>query len=79
MAKPKRKVYHVTPGANGGWSVKAEDNKNSSGYFPRKTDAVARGKELAKKAALGQIKIHKQNGKIQTEHTYGEDLRKYKG
>ena len=79
MAKPKRKVYHVTPGANGGWAVKAEDNKNPSGSFKTKTDAVARGKELAKKAALGQIKIHKQDGKIQTEHTYGADPTKSKG
>ena len=78
MAK-SRKVYHVTPGAKGGWDVKAEGNKNPSGHFKTKTDAVARGKELAKKAALGQIKIHKQDGEIQTEHTYGEDPRKYRG
>jgi hypothetical protein len=78
MAKT-RKVYHVTPGAGGGWDVKAEDNKRPSGNFKTKTDAVARGKELAKKASLGQIKIHKQNGKIQTEHTYGDDPKKYKG
>ncbi len=70
MAKT-RKVYHVTPGSNGGWDVKAEDNKRPSGHFNTKTDAVSRGKELAKKASLGQLMIHKQDGKIQVEHTYG--------
>jgi hypothetical protein len=48
-----RQVYHVTPGANGGWDVKAEDNKRPSGHFNTKLNAVSRGKELAKKAALG--------------------------
>ena len=71
MAKSKRKVYHVAPNHNGGWDVKAEDNKRPSGHFGKKTDAVARGKELAKKAALGQLMIHKQDGTIQAEHTYG--------
>jgi hypothetical protein len=70
MAK-SRKVYHVAPGANGGWDVKAEDNKRPSGNFKTKTDAVARGKELAKKPALGQLIVHKQDGSIQTQHSYG--------
>ena len=70
MAKT-RKVYHVTPGSKGGWDVIAEDNKRPSGNFKTKTDAVARGKELAKKAALGQLMVHKQDGSIQTQHNYG--------
>lgn len=69
MAK-SRKVYHVAPGANGGWDVKAEDNKRPSGNFKNKTAAVARGKELAKKTALGQLIVHKQDGSIQTQHSY---------
>ena len=78
MAK-KRDVYHVTPSSNGGWNVKKEGNQRASGHYDRKTDAIARGKELAKKSALGQIKIHKQDGKIQTEYTYGNDPRSSKG
>jgi hypothetical protein len=79
MAKSKRKVYHVTPAPAGGWSVKAEDNKNPSGHFKTKNEAVARGKELAKKPALGQVIVHKQDGKIQTKYTYGDDPKKTKG
>lgn len=75
----KRDVYHVTPNPKSGWDVQKQGGKRPSAHAERKTDAVARGKELAKKAPLGQIKIHKQDGKIQTEHTYGEDPEKYKG
>jgi len=69
----KRKVYHVNTNPKGGWDVKKEGNKKSSGHFGNKIDAVVRGKELAKSGPLGQIKIHKQDGTIQTEHTYGDD------
>ncbi len=79
MATKKRQVYHVTPSSKGGWDVKGEGNKKPTGHFEKKTEAVARGKELAKAAPLGQIKIHKQDGKIQTEHTYGEDPERYEG
>lgn len=68
-----RSTYHVTKNQNGGWGVKKEGTKRSSGNFSTKREAVDRGKDLAKKAPLGQIKIHGQNGKIQTEHTYGKD------
>jgi hypothetical protein len=60
----KRKVYHVTPNKGGGWKVKGEGNKRSSGNFETKTDAVQHGKKLAKSAPKGQIKIHKKDGKI---------------
>jgi hypothetical protein len=80
MAKAKRTVVHVVPNKKkGGWDVKKEGGKRPSAHADRKSDAVARGKELAKKTPLGQIKIHKQDGKIQTEHTYGQDPEKYKG
>jgi hypothetical protein len=36
-------------------------------------------KERAAKADDGQLVIHKQNGRIQTEHTYGNDPRRRKG
>jgi len=69
----KRSTYHVTKNKGGGWGVKKAGGQRSSGNFDTKSDAVQRGKELAKKAPLGQIKIHGQDGKIQTEHTYGKD------
>ena len=80
MVKAKRTVVHVVPNKKrGGWDVKKEGSKRPSVHADLKTDAVARGKELAKKAPTGQIKIHKQDGKIQTEHTYGKDPHPPKG
>lgn len=69
----KRQVYHITKNQGGSWDVKKEGGQRSSGNFDTKQEAVRRGKELAKNAPLGQIKIHGQDGKIQTEHTYGKD------
>jgi len=56
MAK-KRDVYHVTPNSNGGWDVKKEGGRRPSAHADRKSDAIARGKELAKKVPLGQRMI----------------------
>lgn len=74
-----RKVYHVTKNPIGGWDVKKEGGERASGHFDTKVEAVDRGKELAKSGGLGQVKIHGQDGKIQTEHTYGDDPHPPKG
>lgn len=75
---PSRKVYHVVPSDNG-WSVKAEGASRASRIAPTKAAAIAAGKDLAKPAPLGQLKVHKQDGSIQTEYTYGNDPRSRKG
>ena len=77
MAK-KRDVYHVTPDGDG-WKVKKEGASRASASTGTKKPAIDRAKELAKKAPLGQVIIHKQDGSIQTEYTYGEDPRKRPG
>ena len=69
----KRTVYHVTKKSGGGWNVKKEGGKRPSGHFATKKQAVQRGRNLAKSTGLGQLKIHKEDGKFQTEHTYGKD------
>lgn len=75
----KRTVVHVVPGKNDGWDVKKQGEKTPLGHFDTKSNAVGYGKTVAKGAELGQIKIHKQDGKMQTEHTYGNDPREKKG
>ena len=74
-----RKVVHVTSTDGGKWKVKSEGTKKADSIHDRKSDAVDRGKGIAKNAPLGQIKIHGEDGKIQTEHTYGNDPKKYPG
>ncbi len=76
---PERKVYHVTKNPKGGWSVKKEGGARAMANLPNKTEAVKKGKELAKKAPLGQLKIHKEDGTFQTEYTYGKDPKSSKG
>lgn len=68
-----RKIYHVTPNKEGGWNVKGQRASRASSTHESKADAVDRGRELAKSQSLGQLVIHKQDGTIQTEHTYGQD------
>lgn len=68
-----RKTYHVTPKPGGGLNVKQEKAERASSSHATKADAVERAKELAKNQTLGQVVIHKQDGTIQTEHTYGKD------
>lgn len=74
----KRSVYHGVPGEKG-WGVKKEGAQRATTTAPTKKEAVDKAKGLAKAQPLGQIKIHKQGGTIQTEHTYGTDPPEMKG
>lgn len=69
----QHKTYHVTPGTDGDWKVKEEKASKASSKHETKAEAVERAKDLAKNQVLGQVIIHKQDGTIQTEHTYGKD------
>lgn len=70
---PNRKVYHVTPSPDSGWKVKAENANRASSNHQTKDKAIERAKELAKSLDMGQVIIHKKDGTIQTEYTYGKD------
>jgi hypothetical protein len=72
-----RKVVIVEP-AKDGWIVQEQRGAVLSTHRT-KAKAVAAGKAVAKRAPLGQIKIMKANGRIQTEYTYGEDPRSKRG
>jgi hypothetical protein len=75
----KRTVFHVTKNPKGGWDVKKQAAKRASTNQPTKTLAITKGRQLAKNEKPGQLVIHKQNGQIQTEHTYGNDPHPPKG
>ena len=75
----KRTVVHVVPNKKqGGWDVEIQGQQGKKHYETKDT-AIDAGKSVAKQAPLGQIKIHKQDGTIQTEHTYGEDPKRFPG
>ena len=76
-----RQSYHVTPYANG-WQISlagADGDHGALGAWDHKDLAVARAKELAKEAPLGQVIVHGEDGKIQDEFTYGDDPRNIPG
>jgi len=77
----KRRIYRILPGKQG-WNL--EINGKPSGHFGEKLFAVYVGKILArhmheKNHINTQVVIHKRNGQIQIEYTYGDDPVKYKG
>lgn len=77
---PDRKVYHTTYNRNRErWENTLEGAARPSSTHKTKTEAIQRVRELAKKATLGQAKIHKKDGRFQTEWTYGKDPRRTKG
>lgn len=69
----KRTTYYVTPADDGDWRVAREGAKRAANVFEDKSDALARAKELAKEQPLGQVIVQRQDGRFQTEYTYGED------
>lgn len=73
-----RTTYHVTPTGED-WKVKRAGAQRADSIHENKTDAIARAKELAKAADLGQVKIHGTDRKIQTEYTDHKDPRKTPG
>jgi hypothetical protein len=71
-----RKVYHVVPNADQSkWLVTREKDDR----FREEYDTKARAEEAAKERARGeepsQVKVHKQNGNMDYESTYGDDPR----
>lgn len=75
----KRVQYRVLPAENGNWKVQRTGGQRASAMEENKQAAIERASELAKKAPLGQVVIHKQDMTIQKEYTYGKDPRKYRG
>lgn len=67
----------VQPGKKGGWDVVTP---TGSKHHETKAPAVEQGRQLAKAiTAPSQLVIKGSDGKIQTEHTYQADPKKYKG
>ncbi len=75
----KRTVYHVVKGDDE-WSIKKQGADRASATAENKAQAIQRAVELAKNTGgLAQVKIHHQDGTIQSERTYGKDPEKYPG
>lgn len=69
MSRPR--PHHVVKHPEG-WAVRREGSDRASAVRPTKEQAVERGKEIAQREQ-GSIVVHKENGRIQEERTYGND------
>lgn len=82
MKKSNRKVLRIEPSQNSGWRLSVP-GETAYRVFDKKEYAVATGRNLCRdileNGGLAQLVVHKKNGKIQTEYTYGKDPRKSKG
>ena len=72
----ERVVYHVVPNSSAEKWVVSQENAEFRREFETKEEAVEFAKERARSAELGQVKVHKKDGNMEYESTYGEDPRR---
>jgi hypothetical protein len=77
---PKREVYHSSPSKDG-WKL-TKGGQTISNHKTQKASesaAIKAGHRAENKGGLGQAVLHKADGKIREERTYGADPRNRKG
>jgi hypothetical protein len=77
QATKDRVVYHVVPNSSGEKWVVSQERAEFRREFDTKDEAVDFAKERARKEELGQVKVHKKDGNMEYESTYGDDPRRY--
>lgn len=65
------RIYHVRY-RDDEWVVEAEDAQQPSATEARKKDAVQRAREIAENQQPSRLIVHKQDGTVQSESTYGD-------
>jgi uncharacterized protein YdaT len=63
--------YHVVPHARG-WAVKRSDAGRASNVFDSKSEAMRRGKQLARNAET-ELVVHGEDGRVSNPNSYGGD------
>jgi hypothetical protein len=76
QATKERVVYHVVPNSSGERWVVSQERAEFRREFDTKDEAVQFAKERARKEELGQVKVHKKDGNMEYESTYGDDPRR---
>ena len=75
-----RKVYHVVPSSDrSGWIVSIENNDSFRQEYDTKEEAVEAAKSRARSEEPSQVKVHRADGNMEYESTYGEDPRRSPG
>jgi len=69
-----RTVYHVVPAASGKkWLITQEGNDGAREEFATKGEAIDVANQWARKQQPSQVKVHRSNGNMEYESTYGDD------
>jgi hemerythrin superfamily protein len=71
-------VYHVTTDPKGGWRATRSGSSRPLARGDSKQEVVRRARDSARRQK-GRLVIHKANGRIQEERTYGPDPRRHRG
>jgi len=66
-----RKRYHVTRRSDGNWQGKLEKGKRATVLGKTQTEVVSEMANIAKNHGNSQVLIHRTNGQIREERTYG--------
>jgi hypothetical protein len=81
-AQPKREIFEIEPRDDGKFALQRERSQRASRVFDKKSDAVKeggrRGREIERAGGLAQLRIKGQNGRVESERTYGKDPRRYR-
>ena len=75
----ERVVYHVTPDASAERWVVSREDADFRREFDTKEEAETFAKQRAQREELAQVKVHKRDGNMDYESTYGEDPRNIPG
>lgn len=74
MFELARSVYHVVHNSDKEvWQIKKEGSSTAIKNCNTKSEAIDYAVGLAKNNEPSQVKIHKKDGTIESERTYGDD------
>jgi hypothetical protein len=72
-----RTVYHVVPNASADqWVISLENDDTFREEYRTKEEAVEAAKQRARRQEPAQVKVHKSDGNMDYESTYGDDPRR---
>lgn len=78
QARKRGKDVFVGPHPKGGWQVKTVRAGRAYRRFDKKSDAVACGRELAKRSG-SELVVQKGDGVIHVKDSHGRDSRRVRG
>ena len=71
-----RTVFHVVPNSSAEQWLVTQENGSLREEFRTKEEAVNAAKERARGHQPSQVKVHKSDGNMEYESTYGDDPRR---